>query len=383
MSNNKKIILQSAKNTSIFFIGSVLSKVISFFLLPIYTTYISKSGMGFYDLVQTYLGILVPLIFVELWSGSLRFLYLEKENEIAKKTIVSNSALIFFGSIFVFLLISVIGNILFSINYLCEIIILGITTAFGNMYQFLARGYQQNISFAISGLINTIVMSISNLILILVFHLDERSLIISLSLGYLFQVIYLEYKLKIRNKLSIKLIDFSVVKKLLNYSLPLGFNSISYWLLSSSGKLAIKHFISIEANGIYAVSQKFAMLINFAMMAVNYAWQDIAFSDNSEDKGKFYSNAMRIYMFILAYGLILLYPAIYVVSPFFIRGSFSIAIQFIPLGLIASMLLAFATILGNIFGALRKTKQILTTTIIAAILNVILSIILVDRKSVV
>ena len=41
--------VQFIKNTAIFFVGNVLSKLISFILLPMYTTVIPTEQMGIYD----------------------------------------------------------------------------------------------------------------------------------------------------------------------------------------------------------------------------------------------------------------------------------------------------------------------------------------------
>ena len=49
--NKKK---QLAKNTIIIFFGRVCTQLISFFLLPLYTSYLATKEYGTVDLIQTY-----------------------------------------------------------------------------------------------------------------------------------------------------------------------------------------------------------------------------------------------------------------------------------------------------------------------------------------
>ena len=50
------------KNTMIIFCGKVCTQLISFFLLPLYTGYLSTGDYGVVDLITTYVTLLVPII---------------------------------------------------------------------------------------------------------------------------------------------------------------------------------------------------------------------------------------------------------------------------------------------------------------------------------
>lgn len=368
-------IYESIKNTGIFFLGSVFSRLISFILLPLYTNNISKSGMGYYDLVITSLSIVIPILFVEIWSGIMRFLYSSKSEE-DTSVVVNSSLAIFVVSLLIYLTSSFLISRIFTLEYFSWIVLVGLTQALSTTYQFLARGLRRNIDFAISGILSTLALSVTNFVLIIGFDFDEKALFISLIVGYIVQILYLEIRCKILRLLNFHHIDGAVQKSMLVYTIPLGINSISYWVLSSSSKLVINYFFDLEANGIFAISQKFSAIISLITMAVNYAWQDLAFK-NADGKGDFFSKSIKTYWYIFVIGTSLIIPAILIIFPLLVGETFQEAIHYIPIGLTATMLSSYGTVLGNVFGAIKQTKSVLTSTIISSLVNLVLSIILV------
>ena len=74
------------KSSGIYFVGTVLTKLISFLLLPLYTSYISPADYGTYDLYNAYIMFLCSVLFLDIWSGIMRFMY-EYAGENRKKPI--------------------------------------------------------------------------------------------------------------------------------------------------------------------------------------------------------------------------------------------------------------------------------------------------------
>ena len=68
----------------VYFIGTVLGKIITFMLVPIYTHVFDPEDYGASDLAYSTVVMLVSVAFMELWTGLLRFSYDEKD-EAGKK----------------------------------------------------------------------------------------------------------------------------------------------------------------------------------------------------------------------------------------------------------------------------------------------------------
>ena len=67
--------MKFAKKIMVYFFGSILSKMVVFFLLPIYTKYIDPLSYGENDLAYTTVIMLVDFFFLEAWIALLRFSY--------------------------------------------------------------------------------------------------------------------------------------------------------------------------------------------------------------------------------------------------------------------------------------------------------------------
>lgn len=363
-------VLQFVKSTGIFFIGSSLSKMISFFLLPIYTSYISTDDFGYYDLSITYLTVCISLVFCDIWVSALRHMY-DETNEEKKGHPLKAASVLFVLSFGIYVLGALALYFLANIPCLSLITTMGLLQAITNFYTFISRGYRRNIDFAISGIICTLSAALINIWQLAIMHMDYSSLYYSMIIGYSLQIVYLECRVHIFKRIIHEKIDWVLVKKMFFYTLPLGINAVAFWILNSFNRIAISHVLSVSENGIYAVGQKFANMLSFAMTCFLYAWQDLAFS-KQENKGSFYSKACTSYYVFLGIAISGLLPFIKIVFPFLVRGSYDEAEMMIPLSLAAAAMSGYSSFIGNIFYAIKNTKIIFISTVLSCIINLIL-----------
>ena len=85
------------KSSAIFFVGTVLSKLISVVMLPLYTSNIPTNDMGYYDLTLTYITIVTSLLFIDIWVAILRYMYDSGEKTGDKKASIIKSGVAIFG----------------------------------------------------------------------------------------------------------------------------------------------------------------------------------------------------------------------------------------------------------------------------------------------
>lgn len=77
MSKKKEL----AKNTIIILVGKFCTQFLSFFLLPLYTAYLSSKEYGTVDLITTYVSLIVPIITLQVEMGIFRELIDSRNNE--------------------------------------------------------------------------------------------------------------------------------------------------------------------------------------------------------------------------------------------------------------------------------------------------------------
>jgi len=360
------------KNTIIYFAGTILSRIISFLLLPLYTSYINPEDYGYYDLSITYVTIVTFSLFFDIWVTTMRFMYEKNEDEWKWK--VSQSGFTIFACSF--LLLSVIGIIVylfFDIQYLWLIICYALTITLTNMFLYIARGYKKNVEYTVSGVLNTFIYILSNILMIVILKMDFSSLYISSIFGHLIQLIYLEYKVRIVKNLFKTKVDFGFIKNMFLYSLPLSINSISYWLLTSFNKIIVQNVLSIEYNGYYAIGYKFGSALSLITNSFTLAWQDLSFSRSADDKsnGQYYSLACDKYLSFLGIGACILIPSFNILFDFFIHESYYPAKATIPMFIIVAILSSYSTFIGNIFYAIKDTKSIFYSMIVSSMVNLI------------
>ena len=247
------------KNSVLFLVGSVFSKLLSFILLPLYTTYIPTEDFGVYDIATLYVSLISGVVYFEIWSAMLRYLY--DFNETGKMTVIKSSLKIFGISTFVFVGVSFLVCALAHIEYATLVIGWGIVTAFSTYMCFLARGLGKNIDFAVSGILNTAVCLGVNILLIIGFKMNYSALYLGSICGMLLQSVYLLLRVgKVKVIIKAKA-DKALTKQIFRYAFPLCLNTAAYWVLHSSARIIYNALCGDSASGIFSVPGKICLFL--------------------------------------------------------------------------------------------------------------------------
>lgn len=364
------------KNTAIFFVGSILSKIIAFLLLPLYTSIVPADQMGIYDVSITLVTMLLSVCYFEIWSAALRYLYDGKSEE-EKNSVIRSGLLIFLASSTVFFVVNAVVCALLGYKYILLLLGYGVSYAATSYFSFIARGLGQNKDFSISGVLNTLVQLLLNVVLLVYVHMDYSALYISFIIGSCTQVLYLLVRTRTIHRVSNCKSNRALTMELLRYALPLCLNTVAYWMLNSSNRLVYNWFFGNEASGIYSIGGRFGSIIALATTCFTYAWQDMAFSsanDDSEQARKLYTNACNKYQQFLSAATVLILPTIKIAFPILIKGNYGSAEGIVPSFIIVAIFSGYSAFVGNIFYAIKDTKIISISTIIAAVVNLMVCV---------
>lgn len=365
--------IQFIKNTAIFFIGNVLSKLIAFLLLPMYTTIIPTEQMGVYDVSITLTTMILSICYFEIWSAVLRYLY-DGKNEQEKNKVLKSGFEIFFFSSILFVIIGIVVCELLHYQYILLIIVYGIAYGASSLLTFIARGLGCNKEFSISGVLNTLIQLSLNVLLLTVLKMDYSALYISYIVGTVCQTIYLVLCTDLPQKLRVHT-DRNLTIELLKYALPLCLNTVAYWVLNSSNRLVYNKLYGNSASGVYSIGNRFGSIIALATTCFTYAWQDLAFtsaSENEKEASKLYTKACNKYQQFLTTATVLILPMIKIIFPYLIKGEYTTADKIIPTFIIVAVISGYSAFIGNVFYAIKDTKIISISTIVAAITNLLL-----------
>lgn len=358
----------------IYFAGNILSKLVSFFLLPLYTTQIAPAQYGNYDLVISLINLVAPIAFFQIWDGMFRFAFEVKESK--DKYQIINDAMIVFGfGLIPYILIFSGAYIYFRFVYFSYAIIYGMLFAIQYIYTYAARLFLRNKLFVFSGTANTILTACSNIFLIVVLNWDVRSMYFSAAIGTVLQIIIIESRIHLLKNFSIRHLSFDRCRKMLKFSIPLCIATISYWLLSGFTKVMITKQLGAFENGLYAVSNRFSSMITIFVNVFQFAWNEMAYlMADEENRKEKYDLCVSLLFKTIMFGSAIAFLVSKLVFPFLIADQYSAAIDLIPISIIGVALNSMAGFLGTLFMTEKKTSYILYSTLISAAINIVLGI---------
>ncbi|OUQ14424.1 hypothetical protein B5E87_02780 [Massilimicrobiota sp. An142] len=362
------------KTAGIFFLGNVFTKLVSFFLLPLYTSKIEPNAFGNYNLTISVMNIIVPICYLSIWDGIFRFSFDYEEEERKYQVFNIGFPVMIFGTIILIFIILMI-NMLVDIDNVILVSIYGILSAFQYFYTVIARSLKNNKLFVMSGCINTTIALIINVILITYLNLGVESFYISYIFGVLIQLILIEQHTKFLNKIEYQYC-FDKLRQFLKFSVPLTLTAISNWLLNGVTQVFIVYFLGSYYNGLYSVANKFSSVLLLAISVFQFAWNELAYDMSSIANRKLYYQ--RGISEILKYsivGLSLLIIAVKFIFPIMIDLKYVDSYPIVPILLIGSTAGAYASFIGTIYLAEKKSSHLVFSTLLTGIFNVILTII--------
>ncbi len=375
--NKKK---QLAKNTIIIFLGRVCTQLISYFLLPLFTTYLTKKEYGTVDLIQSYVTLLVPVITLELEMSIFRYLIDSRGKEKDTKKLMSNNFFVLGVSLSIFSILYIIISSFITIPFrwvvLADIIVCVLS---GNFLQ-VARGFGRTVDFSISCILTGITTIISNIVTICVFKLGAEGMIISMALANFVCSLYLFIRLKLKDYIDFKLVDKKLIKSMNKYSIPLIPNGVSWWIVNISDRSIIAFVLGTAANGIYAASNKFPTIISSLTGVFNLSWSEsAALHINSKDRDEFFSDITNTVLKLftaMGVGMIACMPFVF---PIFIKSKFAAAYNYIPFLVLGTVFNVALCLYSQIYIAKKLSKQVASTTVLGAVINIVLNILFIKK----
>lgn len=359
-------------NSLIFAIANFGSKILKFLIVPFYTYYLTTKQFGAVDLLTTTVSLLSPFVLLGTNEALLRFSF---KKEIAIESLFSNCILICTSTSTVLLIcLLFFKDSLFFVNKWMFFILLMITSI-EMLLLYFSRGLNKNVDFAFAGVLNTVVLLASNIILLVYLHLGINGYIYSLILASLLSSIYLILRLQIYNFFSLKYLDLSLMRKILVYSLPMMPNAIMWWVMNTSDRYIIYYYLGIAATGIYAISYKLPSIISVITNIFYQAWQ-VSAIQNSDANDNFYSNVIDYFS---KFSLLLAGILIFVIKPLIfllVEKSYEISWMYTPFLILGSVFSGMSSVVGVSYTVKEKTVGIFKTSLIGAIVNIMLSLIL-------
>lgn len=356
-----------AVNTGLFAISSFGSKLISFLLLPLYTAVLSTGDYGTVDLMNSTVGLLVPLLTCNVQDAVLRF-GLGRDAE-PDEILSVGLCMVGAGSCILFAALAIIASLglaPFDNVYLLFLMVMFVLTALSNVTTMYVKSQDHVKSLVISGVGNTLVMSVSAVFLLVVVKAGVIGYMVSMILGSLFAVGYLFFAGKIWQGFTAK-VRRGLYRSMLAFSLPLVANSLAWWINDVSDRYVVTLVCGAAANGIYAVAYKIPTILSTFQGIFYNAWAISAVKEfDKKDSDGFLGRTYELYSAAIAIACSAIMLLNIPLARFLYSNDFFQAWSYVPFLLVSVLLNGLALFEGCLFTAAKDTSAVSWTTLIGA-----------------
>ncbi len=358
------------KNTFIITVGKICTQLITFFLLPLYTAVLSTEEYGTVDLVTTLSMLLLPIITFQAEQAIFRELLENRTNQKKNNLIISNGIISVTIQCCFFIIIYLLLSPIFKNEYIYLLLINVVCYIYVSLFQQIARGKGNNITYSIGSFINASTTILFNLIFLLKFQMGAKGMILGNIFGQLTAIIYLFISEKILKNLHLSLFNIKYVKKLWKYSFPLIPNELSWWVFNVSDRVIVSLILGLSANGILSAASKFSNVYITLFNIFNISWtESISLFIKEKDIDKFFNHVFGIALSLfsaIGLGIIACLPFVFNII---ININYNASYNLIPILVIASMFNVIVGLLSAVYIGNKNTKAVAKTSVISALIN--------------
>ncbi len=376
---------KTAKNSMIYSLGGMLSKLVGFLLLPIYTSHFTVSEYGVLGLLEVSSQVLISIVGLNLYRALIRWYwdkeFIDEQKSIVFTVLVFLSLIISFVIIIIYFAASNLATFLLNNKaYTLLLRLVAVSAGFEIIIQIiltLMRLQERALTYVTTSILKLIISLSLTVYFIIGLNKGVESIYQAQIVGALsFLVFVIPF---IKREIVFKFNGF-VLKEMLAYSLPLVLSSISGLLLSFADRYSLKFLTTLKDVGLYALGYKLANTIRILLVQpVLLALTPVIYKEmNNPGNKEFYSKIMNYFTMITLFLVLALSIfgkeiIVLVAQDQSYFSSYKI-IPIISFGIFFGMLKEVAVIGINIR---KKTKVLATIVTLVSVLNLILNIILI------
>ena len=366
-----------ARNTAILSIGTLLSKLVTFFMVRFYTGMLTPAEFGTGDLLITTVSLLTPFVSFGISEGVFRFL---PEYPKAKKNIFSIGIYtVTVGAVLLAALLPLLRLVDSIAEYLPLLMFLTMASCYHSVCEQYARAEGDTVLYAQQGLLNTLLVVTLNILFLTVFRLGVTGYVLSVGLADSIATAFLVCKQRLWHRL-IRRPNRKLLRKMLRYSIPLIPTTVFWWITSVSDRYMISTILGSEANGIYTVANKLPTMLTLLSGVLMQAWQYSAVREaksSLQRQAGFYSNvwlALLSALFLVCSAMVAL---VKVETRILADADYFKAWQYTPVLCAAMLFCAFTSFMGSVYTVKRRSGLSLGTSLLGAGVNIGLNVLLI------
>ncbi len=359
------------KNTMILGIGTMFTKMFAFIMLPFFSRWLSAEDYGTFELFCTYITLMFPVLTFSCGEAVFRFL-LEKETIDERKPIVTGGYFVLISGLAMAVMLSIVLYVLNHSTLVLPFMVMLIAESLYNFNSFISRGLKKISNYTFANILFSISMSVSVVIFVYVFDFKLYGIMYGYAIGYATSAAYMMLRGRIISYINPNSIMKQNIKEMLKYSIPLIPNSISWWIANVSDRTIIRIFLGATFNGVYAIANKIPALCTSLFTVFHLSWQQNASETiNDSNRDIYYSTVYNKMIQVFISICICVLSLNFVFFEYILDFKYLTAYNHVAILLLAVAFSFIAQFFGGIFIGLKMSKVNGSTTVIAALTNLV------------
>lgn len=375
-----------AKHATIYGVGNVLNKMVGFFMIPIYTHFLSTADYGTLELLDLCL-TLMGLVLTMWMNASIIRHYYDYEDKKDRDQVISTILLLSFGigvvvaagGIYCARPLSALILKTPDLHFFVTLISLSfLTSCLITVCRSYLRARQRSTFVVVTDIVNLVITLSLNIYLIafrrigvvgvLYSSLIATTLIAAVLTVYILQDVGISF-------------SFDKMKSTIIFGAPLVLTSIATFTINFSDRFFLRHFSTISEVGIYALGYKFGFMLSFLVVQpFDMIWAARMYEIHKRsDEQEVFAKVFEYYSLLLVTVALGLSIVIKEVVAVIAAPSFSAAYKVVPIVALAYIFQGMNryVVTGAYIG--KRTLHLGTIGGISAVINMVLNFFLIGR----
>lgn len=365
-----------AINTVIFGFGTLVSKLLMFVLLPIYTSSMTASELGTGELVVTCMNLLYPIATMNVLSALLRYAMDAAYN---KNNVLGNTILIaLLGLAVVSSAVVLIRADSSVLDWKFYLILLLVSYVFDQILAVFSKALDKTLDFAIGNILYTLGLFVFSIVLIVFLERGVAGYLESMIAANWIATVYFAVRLNVLKHLRNSKIDRCLLREMVLFSLPLIINSLSWWIACFSDRFLLEYFLGSSAVGLYSVASKIPTILITLSSVFMQAWVLSAIKEyESGCASSFFDNVFRDFYVAMSLASVLIICFSEPLMRLLAVGDFADSWVYVPLLVCASLFEALGSFFAVLYTSAKRNVPVMASTLFGAIVNIALNIALI------
>jgi O-antigen/teichoic acid export membrane protein len=380
-----------AGGSLVYGIGSVLLRGLSFFLLPLYTSYLSPADYGVLAIATAVTAVLAVIYPLGLHGAVTRMYFETNDVRERRERVGAIWQFMVIAGLAMTLMVQLIGGWVFerlfvSVPFL-PYGLLATWTAFANMLGvvplMLLQIEERSRRYVAMTAVTTLVTVGSIIWFVVVNRLGASGYLLGAFVGSMVMALPFVVMTWRWVRLAPR---WDVVRAALRYGLPLVPHGLASWTLELSDRAILQRFVSLAQVGLYSLAYQFGTIMNVVASAINNAWIPFVFRRVNEQGDAAKPGLARLatyFAFVIVWTGLGLSLLVEDAISFLTTPPFHAAAEFAPWIIFGCMFQSLYFVPGNFILARGRTSRIAIVTLVSGAMNVTLILLLAPRFGVI